>query len=254
MLSSFDNGTFFGQRFTSDEPARAGEQPTVLGLHGWGRSHEDLRAVLDGHNAVSLDLPGFGASPPPPVGWTTLQYAEALDPVIDEMQRPVIIVAHSFGGRVAVHIAARRPAAVAGLVLSGVPLLHKHRGRAKPKPAFRVGKLLHKIGLLPDAKMEELRNKFGSDDYRNSHGVMREVFVSAVNESYEEVIGKVTCPVELVWGDVDTAAPPEIARRAEALFADARFTLVGGVDHFLPITHPIPMREALQRRVEHLVR
>jgi pimeloyl-ACP methyl ester carboxylesterase len=254
VLTSFDHGTFFGERFASDDPTVSAQEPAILGLHGWGRSHTDLRSVLNGYDAIALDLPGFGASPPPATGWTTLQYAEALDPVIDEMKRPIVIVAHSFGGRVGVHVAARRPAAVAGLVLSGVPLLHRHGRRAKPKPAFRAGKLLNRLGILSDSRMESLRDKFGSDDYRNTTGIMREVFVSAVNESYEEVIGKVICPVELVWGDADTAAPAEIARRAEAMFADARLTVVGDVDHFLPITHPAPMREALQRRMEHLLR
>ena len=243
VLTGFAGGTIFGERTGANTP-------DVLGLHGWGRTHTDLRSVLDGHDAISLDLPGFGASPPPDHGWTTEEYAAALDPVIDEMNRPVVIVAHSFGGRVAVHVAARRPASIAGLVLCGVPLLHRNGRPSKPKLAFRLASELNKIGIINDSKMDELRDKFGSEDYRNSAGVMRAVFVSAVNESYEAPMAKVTCPVELVWGDRDTAAPPEIAVRSEALLADARLTVVGDVDHFLPITHPGPMRDALDRRLE----
>ena len=55
--------------------------------------------------------------------------------------------------------------------------------------------------------MEALRRRRGSDDYRNATGVMRDVLVIAVNEDYEDLLPRITCPVELVWGDDDTAAP-----------------------------------------------
>jgi len=52
-----------------------------------------------------------------------------------------------------------------------------------------------------------------------------------------------------VWGDGDDAAPPEIATRSEALLADARMTLLGGIDHFVPTTAPSALREAIDRRL-----
>lgn len=241
MLRSYADGMFFGERLGTGSP-------NVLGLHGWARTHTDLTATLEGTNAISLDLPGFGASPTPAAAWTTAEYAAALDPILDEMARPVVVVGHSFGGRVAVHVAARRPASVAGLVLCGVPLLRRVGGAAKPNPIFRLGKTLNRFGLIPDAQMETLRNRYGSEDYRNTSGVMREILVKAVNETYETPLGKVTCPVELVWGDNDTAAPAEIATRAEAMLADARLTIVADADHWLPMTHPGPLQDAVRRR------
>ena len=59
-------------------------------------------------------------------------------------------------------------------------------------------------------RMESLRQRYGSEDYRLATGVMRTVHVRAVNEtneSYEEQLRRIACPVELVWGDDDTAAP-----------------------------------------------
>lgn len=242
MLRSYADGMFFGERHGTGPPK-------VLGLHGWARSHTDLAPILHDLDAISVDLPGFGASPKPTVAWSTADYAAALDPILDEMSRPLVVVGHSFGGRVAVHIAARRPASVAGLVLCGVPLLRRAGGAPSPNPIFRIGRALHRVGLVPEARMETLRNKYGSDDYRNTTGVMREIFVKAVNETYEAPLGKLTCPVELVWGDNDTAAPAEIATRAETMLADARLTIVADADHWLPITHPGPLQDAIRRRV-----
>ena len=242
MLRSYADGIFFGERH--------GVAPSqILGLHGWGRTHTDLTGVLDGFDAIALDLPGFGSSPSPTTGWTTAEYAAALDPVLDEMARPVVILGHSFGGRVAVHVAVRRPASVAGLVLCGVPLLHRSDGPARSSPMFRLGRVLHRMGIVSDDRMEAMRDKYGSSDYRNTSGVMREVFVKAVNEVYDEPMGKITCPVELVWGDADTETPADIATRSEGLLADATLTIVGGSDHWLPISDPQPVREAIARRL-----
>lgn len=247
VLKSFADGTLFGEQTGTG-------RPSVLGLHGWGRTHADLREVLRDHDAVAVDLPGFGASPTPTTAWSTAEYAAALDPLVDTMRRPIVIVGHSFGGRVALHLAVRRPASVAALVLCGVPLLHRSGRPARPAAAFRLARALNRVGIVSDGRMDELRERYGSQDYRNASGVMREILVKAVNESYESQIEAVTCPVELVWGDRDTAAPPEIATRAETMFADARLTIVGDVDHFVPIHRPEPLRTALQRRLEAAAR
>lgn len=241
-LSSFADGTLFGTRFGCDA-AR------VVALHGWGRSHKDFTASLDGLNAISIDLPGFGASPPPPHKGGASLYADLLSPVLEECKTPVILVGHSFGGRVAVHLAEQRPALIGGMVLTGVPLLHRAHGRQRPALPYRLGRLMNRFRLIKDESLEELREKYGSADYRAASGVMRDVLVTVVNESYEQQLRSISVPVDLVWGDGDNAAPPEIASRAEALLADARLTLLGGVDHFVPTNAPQALREAIDRRL-----
>ncbi|MDP8992943.1 MAG: alpha/beta hydrolase, partial [Actinomycetota bacterium] len=111
VLKTFAGGRLFG--------AAHGTAPAaVLGLPGWARTHRDFDAVFDGLDAVAVDLPGFGASPEPPEAWGAAGYAEAVAPVLDDMAYPVVVLGHSFGGRVAVHLAVRRPDRVAGLVLT----------------------------------------------------------------------------------------------------------------------------------------
>ena len=81
-------------------------------------------ALLD---AVALDLPGFGAAPPPPEPWGTPQYADALSPLLDELG-PVVVLGHSFGGRVAIELAHRRPDAVRA------PRAHRARSPSTGQP------------------------------------------------------------------------------------------------------------------------
>ncbi|MDP6283940.1 MAG: alpha/beta hydrolase [Acidimicrobiales bacterium] len=244
-LSSFADGSLFGTRFGT-------APPRVVALHGWGRSHQDFAASLEGLNAVSVDLPGFGVSPAPSEVGGASMYAKLVAPILDICDTPVILVGHSFGGRLAVHLAEQRPAAIGGLVLTGVPLLHRAYRRGQPALWYRLGRLLHRWGVVNDGFLEGLRDKYGSADYRAASGVMRDILVTVVNESYEQQLRSISAPVDLVWGDGDDAAPPEIAARAEALLADARLTLLGGIDHFVPTTAPFALREAIDRRLSAL--
>jgi len=243
VLKAFASGRLFGAAYGSG-------RPSVLALHGWGRTHRDFDATLEGLDALALDLPGFGATPPPSEGWGASDYAAAVAPVLDEMATPAVVVGHSFGGRVAVHLAASHPELVAALVLAGVPLVRRP-GAAPRRPAraYRVGRSLHRRGLLSERRMEALRRRYGSPDYRAATGVMRQVHVRAVNETYERELSAIACPVELVWGDDDVEVPPEVAEAARALLAHATVTTVAGAGHLTPLTAPEALRAAVERHL-----
>lgn len=239
VLRAFADGTIFGDAYGSDPP-------DVLALHGWRRDRSDFREVLAGLDAIALDLPGFGASPAPPTAWGGAEYAHALEPVLEQMAPRAVIVGHSFGGRVAVHLAASFPDRVAGVVLAGVPLM---RVTTPPKPSlsFRIAKALNRVGLVSDGRMEAKRRQAGSSDYRAATGVMRDVFVHAVYETYEDQLKAITAPVELVWGDDDTAAPIAVANKAAHLLAHPSLTVIPGAGHLTPLTAPNEMHSAIVR-------
>ena len=206
-------------------------EPRVLALHGWGRSRTDLLPAVSGSDALVPDLPGFGASPPPPEPWGTEQYAEQLARLM--AGRRWVVVGHSFGGRVAVQLAARHPALVAGVVLTGVPLLRRTGGGGRAPLAFRLAKRLHAAGLVGDARMEAQRQQHGSADYRAATGVLRENLVRAVNEDYRDLLPGITAPVRMVWGAGDTAAPLVMAREAQSLIPSAELVVSETSGHLL---------------------
>lgn len=161
--------------------------------------------------------------------------------------RRAVVVGHSTGGRVGVCLAAQRPELVAGLVLAGVPLLRRPPG--KPKPAFRVMRRLHRWRLVSDGRMEAWRQRYGSADYVAAQGVMRQVLVRLVGESYEEQLARLECPVAMVWGELDTAAPLDMARRAAALVPTRHtFDVAEGVGHDVHTERP----DLLQARIVEL--
>ncbi len=242
VLTSFAGGSIFGRR-------HGGGSPGVVALHGWGRRSDDFSALLAGIDAVALDLPGFGASPAPQEAMGAAGYADAVLPVLRSLSSPPIVVGHSFGGRVAVCLAAAHPDLVRGLVLTGVPLVRRHGGR-RPSWTYRMLRSAHRMHLISDARMEAVRRRRGSPDYRAASGVMRDVLVMAVNESYEDQLAGLRVPVRMVWGEDDRETPVDIARVALGVMldagVDARLDVISGAGHFLPVERPETVRPLIE--------
>jgi pimeloyl-ACP methyl ester carboxylesterase len=247
MLSAFGGGQVLGARH-GRPPAR------VVALHGWERTHADFDRVLEGLDAIAPDLPGFGATAPPDEAWGSPEYAEALIPVLEAEGRPVVLVGHSFGGRVALILAAARPDLVDALILTGVPLL-RPAGFIAPKPSrsLRLAKALNRLGLVSEARLERRRRRSGSPDYQRATGVLRGVFVRVVNETddgtYVRALGAVECPIELIWGENDTAATVAVAEEAAALAPGSKLTRLVGVGHLTPTEAPDELRAAVERHL-----
>lgn len=246
---AFDEGRIFGVTHGT-APFR------VLALPGWLHTSADWDAVLPplGVGAIALDLPGFGgATPEPDRALGSAGYAERVAPVLDELEAPAVVVGHSFGGRVALHLAEAHPDRIAALVLTGVPNLVKRTTPAGKAPlAFRLAKALHRKGLLSDERMEAQRRTHGSADYRNAPSpLMRDVLVKVTNEDYEAQLRATNCPLELVFGELDTAAPPEMAARAVEIAGPERasLTVLPGIDHFTPTKAPAALTDAIRRHL-----
>ena len=244
-LRAYGDGSLFGE-------ASGEGPPQVLALHGWGRRGSDFAASLQGFSFIALDLPGFGATPAPAVASGAAGYARAIEPVLREFPGQFVLVGHSFGGRVAVHLAAARPDRVKGLILIGVPLVRRLRSRRVP-PMFRMARWASNLGLIPAPTMERLRRRYGSTDYRAAEGVMRQILVTAVNESYEEQLAQLALPVELLWGADDAEVPVAVAERAAALLtaagSEVKLVVEPGVGHLLPVAAPSRLHRAVAEMI-----
>ena len=103
----------------------AGTGDPLLFLHGWGlspRSYAEgvLRLTAAGVRVLAPCLPGFSGSDGPPLTGVDLPaYAERIGRLLDvlEVQTPVFVAGHSFGGGVALQLATDRPERVRSLTL-----------------------------------------------------------------------------------------------------------------------------------------
>ena len=250
-LRSFVNGELFAEVYGEGPPR-------VLALHGWARRGNDFGQVLTGIPALAPDLPGFGVSPAPQSAIGAEGYADIVSEMLPAFDRPPVLVGHSFGGRIAVCLAARLPDAFAALVLTGSPVVRAHLPR-RPPWSYRAMRGLNKIGIVPDARMEARRQKSGSTDYRNVSGVMRDVLVKVVNESYEQQLRDIVCDVHLVWGSSDREVPVSVARMAADVvrqtgdpndLSRAELKVLDGVGHHVPLEAPEALRSVIQSYLE----
>lgn len=244
-LRSFADGALFAEVLGEGVPR-------ILALHGWGRRGADFTKALAGLPAVAPDLPGFGASPAPQEVIGAEGYARVVERMLDDLDAPVLVVGHSFGGRVAMRLAVNHPEAVAGIVLTGVPLLRLRPAR-RPPLSYRLMRLADRIGVVSDEAMERRRRRSGSADYRAATGIMRDILVKVIAETYEAELAQAPAPVHLLWGGNDREVPVEVARRALAIREEAglpvSLEVVDGVGHMLPIEVPDRLRAAVMERV-----
>ena len=252
MLRSFLQGELFGSIY--------GRPPVeVVALHGWRRDHTDYEQLgslwMDDCAIIAPDLPGFGATPPPGLAWDSAQYAKLISILIeDEIGAPVVVLGHSFGGRVAVRLAASRPDLVKSLVLTGAPLAAPRsttQRQKKPQIAitYRVARQMEKLGLVSVDRMERIRKRYGSPDYAHASGIMRKVLVNLLAETYSDDLAKFACSVHLVWGEEDTEVPIGVARSIAHAVPGSQLTELPGIGHFVPTDAPTALAKVVEAAV-----
>ena len=220
-----------------------GQEPTgpsrIIWLHGWGQTHASLlplaELMINRAANVLFDLPGFGETARLADGATTTDYAAALAEEVSALPAGKrVFVGHSFGCRIALRLAVDRPELVAGLVLiapAGLPRRRSALWRFRAALLRFIGRLARFVDRsLGSGFHGRFAERFGSADYRNA-GPLRETFVKVVNEDLSDVARQISQPVEIVVGEADSEAPPEISRRYEQLIENAELTVLPGFGH-----------------------
>lgn len=196
-----------------------GEGEYVFILHGWGANLEVYNSVADvlaeKYTVVSFDFPGFGKTPEPPEIWDVSAYADFTEKFISSFgQSKVILMGHSFGGRVILKLVSKE-----NLAFSVSKILFVDSAGVMPKRSkkqnyrtriYKAGKFFLSLyplrKMFPDA-LENLRKKFSSADYASASEKMRGVLVKTVNEDLTPLMKNVKCTTLLIWGVNDTATP-----------------------------------------------
>ncbi|MHB8191138.1 MAG: alpha/beta fold hydrolase [Ferrimicrobium sp.] len=236
--------------------ARSGADAGVVYLHGWGRSKADvdsIAALLSADFALyAPDLPGFGETSVPLARSGARGYANLVAPAIQEWQRrygirEIVVVGHSLGGRVAIELAAGDlVAGLEGIVLVGVPIL-RPASSSRQSRGYQVVRGLRTRGLAPKSLVAWAQRRYGSRDYQAASGVMREVLVDMVNEEYLEPFSRISCPLELLWGENDSVTPLDLASKAVVANDRANLVVLSGVGHMLPLSRPAEVIAAIER-------
>lgn len=209
---------------------------TLLLLHGWGQNSEMMKAIAQFFVAkfrvINLDFPGFGKSDEPNYPYSVEDYSNHLKELLTllKVDKP-LIVAHSFGCRVALHYALKWP--VQKLVLTGAAGLKDthHLDYYLKTYAYKLGKKILSYKPLKPL-LRKLENKVGSSDYKAASGVMRQTFVKVVNDDVKPFLKDIKVVTLLVFGDKDLATPLFKGEVMAKLMPNATLIVFENDDHY----------------------
>lgn len=228
--------TFINIRNVNTYYTQMGEGNDVVCLVGWGqdaRMFEPTQNFLSKYFRVTcVDYPGFGQSGVMFSPWSVDDYVLWLELIVKTLGiKHPIIIAHSFGARVALKYNLRNP--IRKLVFTGAAGI-KPKTKVRTLVRIRVYKILKKIVQIPGLTIyqEKLKKVFGSEDYRALSGVLRDSFVKIVNEDLSPYLSKVEVPCLLIWGDKDDATPLWMGQKMEKEMKDAGLVVFENEGHY----------------------
>ena len=228
------------------EVAGSGDR-TLLLLHGWGGSTENwipvVRDFQKSFRVINVDFPGFGLSPEPEKPWSVTEYAELTLEFIRSLGvDSVYVMAHSFGGRVALLLSQMAPDVISKQVLTGAAGLPPKKSATQKtiSAIFHMmngcmdNKLTRK--MFGDKKVDALRDKvrsfFGSSDYKKASPMMRETFKLVIDQDLTGCLKSVQASTLLIWGENDTATPLWMGQTMEKEIKDAGLVVFENAGHF----------------------
>lgn len=141
------------------------------------------------------------------------------------------VVAHSFGGRVALKTAYLYPDLLGKIVLTG---------SAGLKPRFSLKKSIKKWlnRLLKPFFSQKIRQAFYSKDYLMLDGIMKESFCKIVNEHLDYTLPTIKNECLIINGTKDKDTPIYMAKRLKKGLNNSKMILIKDAGHFSFIDKP----------------
>lgn len=236
-----------------------GSGPAVVLVHGLGGAASnwaELAPVLaQTHCVLVPDLPGHGGSSPLPAAPTLDVFADRVVLLAERLGlRRMVVAGHSLGGIVALRVALRRPADVAGVVLAGSAGFSPSGRRAEHSLIIsslaRPGRLVapHRATVARSSFLRRLTLGWGAADPDGLSARAVEGFLAGpalhtdtgsaaramIADDLQARFADVRCPTLVLWGARDRLTPVsdafEYARRLGStvrVIADCGHLLIG---------------------------
>lgn len=245
--------------FACLETGSSGADQAVLFLHGFGGDHANwglLQAeVPETVRTIALDLPGHGGSSRDVGSGSAADIAARVDAAVDALGlRQVDLVAHSFGGAVALALAARRPETVRSLLLLAPAALGATvnpdyiRGFLGAERKRDMKPVMEMLFSDPDMVGRTMVNDalalLRDDAARAALGQVGEALLRPAPTEVERDLALLdTHPFAVVWGGSDRIVPmpPALASRL-----GERLEVLPGVGHMPQAEQPAVVARVLR--------
>lgn len=179
------------------------------------------------------DLAGFGDNPDMPYPYSLDDYINEVKEYMAEngIVRPHV-VAHSFGGRIAIKAAANEPCLFDKLVLCGAAGL-------KPRCSFKKAVKKTAFSVLKNFLPREKLKGFYSPDYLALSGVMKESFRLVVSENLDGVLNRIENRTLAIYGKNDRETPPYMGKRLARGIKNCKLIITENAGHFCFVDRPL---------------
>ncbi len=227
-------------------------KPILVILPGWGGTHETWRdfiaaAKTSGPETRCIDLPCFGDAPCPPHVWGVDEYARYVRDQLDviktaEPDAQIHLLGHSFGGQVAVVVAAKYGEYISSLILSGAAVFRPKQvlHRAVFGLIAKVGKLVFRLPLLErfsDTAKKVLYRGAESPDYAATSGIKRDIFKKIIREDVSLYLPGIRLNTLVLWGSHDTYVPLSLGKRIASALPKSQLVIIPKAGHGLHISN-----------------
>lgn len=222
------------------------KEKTILILPGWGDNRNTFKYIINFFKKFFtiyiLDYPGFGKSRFPNRDLNLDDYANL---VIDFMKlnniKNPIIIAHSFGGRLAIKLCGKNIRINKLIMIDTAGIKPKKKTKLLIKQF--VYKLLKKIRYIFPKKYREkyinfLINIFGSSDFKELNPNIRKTFINIVNTDLKDKIKNIKEETLIIWGEKDKDTPINDAYFLKENIKDSGLVILKGAHHFSYLEAP----------------
>lgn len=218
-----------------------GTGKNVLLLHGWGANIQTMMPIFnilkDKFRVVTLDLPGFGKSDTLSMPWNSYDYAEFMKKFVEKVGiKDIILFGHSHGGRISIILSSQTDLVKKLVLIDSAGIIPKRPLKYYIKVySFKLMKKLYTTFVNGDSKEEKLEKfykKYGSADYRESQGIMRQTMVKVINDNLVDLLPSIKIPTLLIWGENDEDTPLYMGKMMEEKISDSGLIILKGAGHF----------------------
>jgi pimeloyl-ACP methyl ester carboxylesterase len=259
----------------------ASSEPPLVFVHGlsgcWANWLEQLPVFAREHRVLTLDLPGFGASPMPPpgTGISISRYARLLDRLMDQLGiDAATVVGNSMGGFISAELAIAFPQRVERLVLvsaagisttanpqtlRAVPVIRRLETvltaggawvASKSDTVARRPRLRDALLNVVAAHPSRLPAALSAEQLRGSG---KPGFVQALQAildyDFRERLPEIACPTLIVWGESDRLVNVADADVFAELIPNSRKVIFKDTGHVSMLERPTAFNALLKEFV-----
>ena len=187
---------------------------TIVFLHGWGMSGDCFEKIVHGvqdYSTLTLDLYGFGNSIEPQDYFDTYEYSYRVFLLLKMLDiKNIVLVGHSFGGRLSILLSSIFEIDVRGIVLASSAGLNRFSIVKWLKiKKYKITKWLVKHKVLKEQVLE----KFGSRDLKNAKPILKQVLKKVVCQDLSYLLKNINIKTLLIWDKKDKETPYWICKK-----------------------------------------